>query len=58
MRSSSGPPARWFGTPSASNQKKLIAVRMRPLSGISGESTKSYAEMRSLATMSRVSESI
>ena len=45
----------WFGTMSAScsNHHSDSWVRTRPLSGIGVGSTKSYAEMRSLATKSR-----
>ena len=58
IRGSSIGPARWFGIPSSRSKKNIdVAVRIRPLSGISGSSEKSNAEMRSEATMSKVSAS-
>ncbi|SKT76613.1 Uncharacterised protein [Mycobacteroides abscessus subsp. abscessus] len=57
MRGSSGGPARWFGTVSSPKKNTLIAVRMRPLSGIGVSRTKSNAEIRSVATNSRCSSS-
>ena len=49
----------WLGTRSASweNHHSDIRVRISPLSGIVLSSTKSYAEIRSLATISRLPSS-
>ncbi len=46
-------PIRWFGamSPRWSNQKTLIAVRMRPLSGTGSCITTSNADIRSDATI-------
>ena len=43
---------RWFGSSSRSNQKALICVSTRPLSGMPVGSTQSKALIRSVLTIS------
>jgi hypothetical protein len=44
------PSARWFGVSSCSNHQRLSRVSSAPFSGMPGDSAKSNALTRSLAT--------